>query len=274
MTRRLELGAALTVRAANAGLFVSRGEGIHPERVLDSHELIFVREGVLGIGEEGRSFEVEAGQALILWPGRRHGGTCPYPPDLSFYWIHFSMDDGAGPGTAPTTVLQHATVGRPDHLAELFRRFLDDQEAGRLRSLPADLLLTLMLCEVSDPDGAATPVEDNAAVLAGRADAHIRTHFHTRISTAVLARELECNPDYLGRVFRKAYGKTPTEAIHWRRLRHARRMLLESDRNVGEISRTCGFSDVRYFRRLFKRHEGMTPLAFRKLYAQMHVNTL
>lgn len=271
--RRLELGAALSVRAANAGLFVSRGEGIHPDRVLDSHELIFVREGVLSIEEEGRGFEVGPGQSLVLWPGRRHHGTAPYPPDLSFYWIHFTAESGPD-STVPTTVLQHATVGRPDHLAELFRRFLDDQEAGRLHPTPADLLLMLMLCEVSDSDGARAPVENNAAVLAGRAYAHIRTHFHTRISTASLARELECNPDYLGRVFRQAYGKTPTGAIHWRRLRHARRMLLESDRNVEEISRTCGFRDVRYFRRLFKRHEGMTPLAFRRLYAQMHVNTL
>jgi AraC-like DNA-binding protein len=50
-------------------------------------------------------------------------------------------------------------------------------------------------------------------------------------------------------------------------------MLIESDHNVEEISRACGFKDVGYFRRLFKRHEGMTPLAFRRLYAQMHVNT-
>lgn len=50
-------------------------------------------------------------------------------------------------------------------------------------------------------------------------------------------------------------------------------MLIESNRNVEEISRACGFTDVRYFRRLLKRHEGMTPLAFRRLYAQMHVNT-
>ena len=50
-------------------------------------------------------------------------------------------------------------------------------------------------------------------------------------------------------------------------------MLIESDRNVEEISRACGFTDIRYFRRLLKRHEGMTPLAFRRLYAQMHLNT-
>jgi AraC-like DNA-binding protein len=273
--RGLELDGTVPARAQNAGLFVSRGEGVHPDRVIDSHELIFVREGVLSVREEERPFEVEAGQSLILRPRRRHEGTEPYPPDLSFYWVHFVVDDGGEVDAGATVrVPKHTTVGRPDHLAELFRRFLDDQEAGRLRPVPADLLLMLMLCEVSESYGAEASAEDNAAVLAGRADAHIRTHFHAPLSTSGLARELGCNPDYLGRVFRRVYGKTPTEAIHWRRLRHARRMLLEGDRNVEEISRTCGFRDVRYFRRLFKRHEGMTPLAFRRLYAQMHVNTL
>ena len=89
----------------------------------------------------------------------------------------------------------------------------------------------------------------------------------------MLASELGCNPDYLGRVFRRVYGLTPTEFVPRRRVRHACRMLIESDRNVEEISRTCGFKDVGYFRRLFERHEGMTPLAFRRLYAQLHVST-
>jgi len=269
----LELCAGLAVEAHNGGLFVSRGRGIHPDRVIDSHELIFVREGVLGIQEEERRFKVGAGQTLLLWPGRRHRGTEPYAPGLSFYWVHFAINDGDAAGVT-LDVPDHATVSRPDHLAELFRRFLDDQEAGRLRPVQAGLLLMLMLCEVSHSDAAGPSVEKNAAVLAGRADAYLHTHFHTQISTSSLARELGCNPDYLGRVFRSVYGRTPTEAIHWRRLRHARRMLLESDRNVEEISRACGFGDVRYFRRLFKRQEGMTPLAFRHLYAQMHVNTL
>lgn len=271
----LELNTGLPLRAENAGLFVSRGEGVHPNRVIGSHELIFVREGALGIREEERVFEVEAGQSLLLWPGRRHMGTRPYPPDLSFYWVHFVLGNKRSRGTDQViSVPQHATVSRPNHLSEIFRRFLDDQEEGRLRPVSASLLVMLMLCEVSGSEPAKNSLESGDAVLAGRADAYIRTHFHTpSLCTSVLAENLGCNPDYLGRVYRKAYERTPTQAIHWRRVRHARRMLIESDRNVEEIARACGFKDVRYFRRIFKRHEGLAPLAFRRLYAQMHVNT-
>jgi AraC-like DNA-binding protein len=270
----LELNARLPVRAHNGGLFISRGWGTHPDRVIGSWELIFVREGVLMVEEEEERFEVGGGESLLLWPGRRHRGTGGYPPGLSFYWIHFAVRDGEGGFPEPLiTVPQHATVARPNHLTQLFRRFLDDQEAGSSQPASASLLLMLMLCEVSNSRPIEQVVKGNAAVLAQRAEAHIRTHFHAPICTSALACELGCNPDYLGRVFRRVYGLTPTEEIHRRRVRHARRMLIESESNVEEISRACGFKDVGYFRRLFKRHEGMTPLAFRRLYAQMHVNT-
>ena len=270
----LELNPRLPVQAHNGGLFISRGQGTHPDRVIGSWELTFVRKGVLMVEEEQERFEVGAGESLLLWPGRRHRGTGEYPPDLSFYWIHFAVRDGKGgfPDSS-ITVPQHTTVARPNHLTELFRRFLDDQEAGRSQPVSASLLLMLMLCEVSGSRSAQKVVKGNSTVLAQRAEAHIRTHFHTPIGTSVLASELGCNPDYLGRVFRRVYGLTLTEFMHRRRVHHARRMLIESDRNIEEISRACGFTDVRYFRRLFKRHEGMTPLAFRRLYAKMHVNT-
>jgi AraC-like DNA-binding protein len=270
----LELSPSLPVQAHNGGLFISRGQGAHPERVIGSWELIFVREGMLMVEEEKERFEVGAGESLLLWPGRRHRGAGEYTPDLAFYWIHFGVRDGGGGFSGPPiTVPQHTTVARPNHLTELFRRFLDDQEAGRSHPMSASLLLMLMLCEVSCSQPVQEVAKGNATVLAQRAEAHIRTHFHTPMGTSALASELGCNPDYLGRVFRRVYGLTLTEFKHRRRVHHARRMLIESDRNVEEISRACGFKDVGYFRRLFKRHEGMTPLAFRRLYAQMHVNT-
>ena len=87
----LRLMAMASVAALNGGLFVSRGKGTHPTRVIDSHELIFVRSGILELFEEERRFRLGPGEALVLWPGRRHGGAAPYPPDLSFFWIHFNI---------------------------------------------------------------------------------------------------------------------------------------------------------------------------------------
>ncbi len=39
MPSTLTLGVFPPVQALNAGLFIARGRGIHPDRMIDSHEL-------------------------------------------------------------------------------------------------------------------------------------------------------------------------------------------------------------------------------------------
>ncbi len=278
---RLELPLSLPLRASNGGLFVSRGAGQHPARVISSYELIFVHSGVLRLAEDAVTFTVRAGETLILWPGRAHRGLETYPENLSFYWLHFFLEatlpDSSESSARALGVSQHSRVNRPDHLTNLFRRFLDDQETLKTESSAADLLVLLMLHEISrtqiSEHSPETTAENAAARLAGRAHTLIRTQFHTPLSTSLLARKLHSNPDYLGRVFHRHYGCTPTEALHQRRLKHARKLLLESDRTVEAIALKCGYRDIGYFRRVFKRSEGLTPYAFRKLYSKVHINT-
>ena len=270
----LQLSLSLPLEASNGGLFLSRGEGRHPERVISTFELIFVSSGVLGVQEAGQHFTVRAGETLLLWPGRPHGGTASYPANLSFYWLHFYLQQPRSPHpVGEVRVPQHTKVNRPDHLTNLFRRFLDDQETSSARSPAANLLVMLMLYEVIGPYTPQLASAGAAAALAGRADTLIRTQFHKPLTTSSLARRLHCNPDYLGRVFRQLYGLTLTEAVHQRRLKHARKLLLEDNLKTDAVAAACGFSDAGYFRRVFKRAEGMTPYAFRKLYSKMHVNT-
>ena len=71
------------------GLFVSPGYGRHPDRVIDSWELIQVRTGVLHIEENGVEYHVGPGESLLMPPKRRHRGLSEHPEELSFYWVHF-----------------------------------------------------------------------------------------------------------------------------------------------------------------------------------------
>ncbi|MCZ7648368.1 MAG: AraC family transcriptional regulator [Planctomycetota bacterium] len=275
----LHLDPGRPVEALNAGLFISRGRSTHPDRTIDSHELIFVRKGWLKLAEEAREFEVRAGETLILRPGRRHRGSAPYPRDLRFYWIHFRVPHAPhakstkGAGRSVLALPQHAAAPRPDRLGELYHRFLDDQAGGMPRTPAADYLVMLMLCEVAaarTPDPAAP---GTAAALAGRADSYIATRFHEPLAASDLAAALDCNPDYLGRVYRQVYGRTLTEAIQRRRVREAGALLREGLGNVDAIARECGFTESGYFRRIFRRLMGLTPRAYRRLHARAHINS-
>ena len=48
------------------------------------------------------------------------------------------------------------------------------------------------------------------------------------------------------------------------RIGYARYLLLHSSQSVKEVALNCGFHDVNYFVRLFKRYEGTTAANFRR----------
>lgn len=269
----LNLDPDRPVHAHNGGLFVSRGQGQHPDRVIDSWELIFVRSGLLSMSEEDRRFELAPGQTLLLWPGRRHRGTAAYPVDLSFYWVHFQVSARrGGRGRDALFVPQVSLPRRPDRLTELLHRFLDDQQDGRLPPPNANLLVTLMLMEAADDVGRHATTPSAAHALAGRVDAYIAAHAHEPISTATIAAAFNCNADYLGRAYHRASQTTITAAIHHARLRDARQLLLAGDLNIDQVARQCGFTAAGYFRRVFQRHHGMTPNHYRRLYQRRQIN--
>ncbi len=267
----LNLSCGLPLEAKNAGLFVSRGKGEHPDRVISTHELIFVTKGVLSISEGNRVFHVHESESLILWPHRRHKAASPFGPDLRFYWLHFALLERES--KISLMIPQHIKIKRPDHLTSLFRRFLDDQEGNNLTQVAANLLVMLMLSEVADSSHFEAPADESASVLASRVNALIRTHFHEKLNTSIIAETLHRNPDYLGRVFKDIYGHTITDAINQFRLKQARKLLLESEQKVDEVALSCGYTDAGYFRRLFKRSEGISPKRFKSLHAKLHVNT-
>jgi AraC-like DNA-binding protein len=259
----------LGIDVGPCGLFISSGEGTHPDRTLNDFELIVVRRGTLSIWENDVRFDVPPGHALILYPRRRHRGATPFGRDLSFYWIHWVWK----PVIAAERVLdfpQMIKVQRPEYVAELFHRLLDDRQSHRLDPYHAGLMLWQILLEVR-----RGPMELEAprgSALAGRAEAYIVNHLAERLSTARIARALRINPDYLNRVFRSVHDMTMTEYLHRRRLADGAKLLRETTDSVSEIAMMCGYSSVAHFRRMFERFNGVAPREYRRLHARAFVN--
>lgn len=266
---QLNLNPRLGLRTISCGLFISSGKGTHPDRILDSFELIVVRKGTLAIWEDDVLFEVPSGHALLLLPGRRHRGAAPFGKTLSFYWVHFVLSANRNCKSG-LRLPQFGQVQRPECVAELFHRYLDDQEAQRLDPLYSGLLVLQILCEV-----ARKPIDAEAfrgSVLAGRTDAYVTHHLAEKLSTGRVAHALRINPDYLNRVFREVHQMTLTEYIHRRKLKDAASLLRETTNTVAEVAVACGYATPGYFGRVFERYHGVTPGAYRRLMARAHVN--
>jgi AraC-like DNA-binding protein len=271
----LHLPTTSPLKAQNAGLFISRGNAMHPPRIITSHELIFVKQGELDMWEGDHTFHLEAGQTLHLWPGRLHGSTKPMPLGLKFFWIHYEVEsEDDGDDFTPTIkVPQVAHISQPERLERLFLNFLADQESGALHPYSANLLTTLMLIEVSQACEEKLPDPEDLNAVATWAHTYIRINYDRPITTSRVAEAVGYNADYLGRIYRQVYGLTLTEAIHRRRVREACKYLLDSSLTIEQIAQKCGFPDPDYFRRLFRRYMQVSPSKYRDEYSRVHINT-
>jgi AraC-like DNA-binding protein len=267
------------IKAQNAGLFISRGTAMHPTRVIESHELIFVKQGELDMWEGDQVFHLEAGQTLHLWPGRQHGSTKPMPLGLKFYWIHYEVEHVTDESqtneqfSSALKVPQVAQIAKSERLERLFLNFLDDQEAGVLHPYSANLLTTLMLVEVAQSCEEKLPHPEDLNAVATWAHTYIRINFDRPITTGKIAYALGYNADYLGRIYRQVYGSTLTEAIHRRRVKMACKYLLDSKLTIEQIAQKCGFTDPDYFRRVFRRYMQISPSNYRDEFSRVHINT-
>jgi len=272
---RFSLPLRSPILCENAGLFISRGTGRHPDRVIESHEIIYVARGTLRLVEAGRECPVAAGEYMILVPGVRHWAAEDYPPGLEFYWIHFRLAglDEAARGRAALEIPRHGRVGDPERLEELFRWFLDAQEQEELDATLSNGLCQMMLLVLAHRPRHALEADERIPMLARQAKRFLSRSFQEDVTTSLIAKKLTCNPDYLGRLYRQSFGISILDDLHALRIRLAKTLLLDEALNVDEVATRCGYHATTYFRRMFRRHVGVAPSRFRDLYSHMHINT-
>jgi len=69
---------------------------------------------------------------------------------------------------------------------------------------------------------------------------------------------------YLSALFSKEVGVTLTEFVNEKRIKYARHLLSTTSLQIQTIALHCGFPDVHYFSKVFKKHTGVSPITFRK----------
>jgi len=71
------------------------------------------------------------------------------------------------------------------------------------------------------------------------------------------------HPSYLYRIFRKSTGMTPSSYLTMLRMEKAKKLLMNTDIPVSEMSDYVGVSSRQYFHSLFRKYTGLTPVEYR-----------
>ena len=85
------------------------------------------------------------------------------------------------------------------------------------------------------------------------------------MNAVLLAEQLAMTRSQLTAKVRQIVGCSLNSYITQVRMNHARRLLRQTDKTIGEVAMACGFDDMGYFGRVFKSQFNCTPSQFRKI---------
>lgn len=74
-----------------------------------------------------------------------------------------------------------------------------------------------------------------------------------------LAKAAGMNSKYFCRYFREMTHRTPIDYLNYYRIEQACFKLATSNSSIADVGMSCGFNDVSYFIKTFKKYKGMTP---------------
>ncbi len=113
----------------------------------------------------------------------------------------------------------------------------------------------LLVARISD--------ESKNPTIAEKAAAYLVANRNRSVSLTEMAEEFKYHPNYINRVFKKRYGITLLQFHLDLRMKDAMQLLSYTNYSIGEISELCGFEDMNYFSRIFKKKTAMSPLKYR-----------
>lgn len=183
----------------------------------------------------------------------RDGGTClliEITPDRLGTIAPYS-DVTSRPGLFRTAGL--AWLGQ-----RLYREFSGGDE---LAPLAVEGLVLELLVEASrgaSSDGAGA----RPAWLAQVRDL-IHENLDEPLTLSSIARQVGVHPAHLARTFRARYHRPIGDYVRRLRIERAARELADESATIAEIGARSGFCDQSHFSRVFRKHTGMTPSAFR-----------
>lgn len=93
---------------------------------------------------------------------------------------------------------------------------------------------------------------------------YIMNNLNGDISLSILAQKLHFSPSHLSNLFKQATNKNYIDFITELKIKKAKNYLRNTNMNINDISICLGYTDVRYFSKLFKKIEGIPPSLYKE----------
>ncbi|MEW1862437.1 AraC family transcriptional regulator [Streptomyces sp. NPDC088194] len=232
----------------------------YPVHTHTTWDLMLLDDGVVDFAlDRTRHGATDASRVVLLPPGVPHDGRTVNPAGFRKRVLYLSTDvlpaRLAGKAVAGPILGDPALRARVHRLHGTLRDQDDALEAqSRLAFVRERLLVHLDAHRVRPPGREGDRL---AARLRELLDARIADGLTLDEATTLL----HAHPTHLIRSFSRTYGLPPHTYLTGLRIDRARRLLLAGERPVA-VASAVGFYDQAHLNRHFKRHLGVTPVAY------------
>ena len=243
------------------GYFVYRkctSEWMLIEEVIDSIDIIYVLSGKATYVVENQSYLLKQGSLLCIPRGSLRSAFT-YPDNLmECYSVSFQLFDKTGAeGFLPMPIISNIGI-QPDIISmysDLNSSWLRRNPGYRIKSRALLMMIIFRFYEL-------IIFKEYPMIIDARINKAVRFITDNYFEDLTIERVSEVtglHPNYFGALFKDSTGLSFRQFLTAIRINHAENLLKGGLHNITEVATRCGFTDVCYFSRVYKKNRGIPP---------------
>jgi AraC family transcriptional regulator, arabinose operon regulatory protein len=225
---------------------------------IDFHDLTYIYSGKAVYIVNDTEYQLSRNDFIYIPKGSiRQAYTFEEDP-MHCYAFNFHLDFYRGEEVSlpfPTVF----TVGRLSELTEYYKCFnnvwMQKDPEYLLEARAIFMLILHKLITLAQNVGTS----QKSHSITTEIKEYIMSHLNQKIEIPEMADIFGLHPVYFGALFKKNSGYTIKEYITMLRINNAENLLSTGGYTVSEAAFRCGFEDIFYFSKVFKKYKGVTP---------------
>ena len=271
-----------------AGILMAQGSGIACERIQgvndnmsqshyhEYYEIFYLEAGERFHMVEDKLYKMEAGEFIIFPPYVMHHSYGAENMPFKRVLLYFSQEEILWPSILSELReeggIYKVGIRERQEIHRAMELILKEQKnPGAYHEEYARGVLNMLLLLIAREERPEKAPERKSRI--GEVIRYIHSHYQEEISLEMLAQMFYVSPYYLCREFKKSTNSTIVRYINVTRIMNAQRKFMETSKNITDISRETGFSNLTHFNRVFKSVTGMSPSQYRRQFVNKPITS-
>lgn len=161
----------------------------------------------------------------------------------------------------PTNFVYHDNDGWIGSLFQQIHREYEEKNMGYFETIRSYLILILIriMRQIEIPNAYDSRNEMIRYILD-----YVEKNYTEKLSLATISRKYNYTLQHVSTLFKQEVGMNFQEYVQSVRIKESCRLLINTNQKVSDIATKVGYTNIKYFNEVFKRHLEMTPRDFRK----------